>query len=459
MRKLYVFGVLVMSFLLTAGTIDLANLFDYEQLPFPNYLRFDNTPANNPITNEGATLGRVLFYDKALSLNHTVSCASCHQQVFAFGDTARFSIGFDGERTRKHSMRLINMRYAEDERAFWDERAATIELQTTQPIQDHGEMGFSGSGGQPTIDSLISRLSSLERYRILFPLVFGDSTLTELKMQRALSQFIRSIQSFDSRFDEGLIEAGNIAAQFSNFTQAENNGKRLFLQPAGLGGCQNCHSAPAFDIDPLVHNNGVTSNPSNPTVQDLSNVRSPTLRDMIGPNGELNGPLMHDGSMTSLMEVINHYDSIPSNIGLDERLRGENQEDRVIGYSNTQKRNLVAFLETLTGSNVYTEPVYSDPFEPDGSITIVEGTSQTRASSNLRFEVYPNPTVDYLSLSLPREEYHVRIYSQQGQLVLEQNVQGPLDRIDLKALSKGAYMLEVGSINEFAFGRSWVVKR
>ncbi|MFK8058242.1 MAG: cytochrome c peroxidase [Saprospiraceae bacterium] len=459
MRKLHIVGILLVSLLFTAGTIDLNNLFDYEGLPFPTYLRFDNTPSNNPITNEGATLGRVLFYDKAMSLNHTVSCASCHQQAFAFGDTARQSIGFDGDVTGRHSMRLINMRYAQDERAFWNERAGTIEEQTTQPIQDHAEMGFSGSGSQPTLDSLISRIADLERYRILFPLVFGDSTITETRLQLALSQFIRSIQSFDSKFDEGLVETGNVAATFSNFTTAENNGKRLFLQGAQAGGCQNCHRAPAFDIDPEVHNNGVAGNLTNPSELDLSNVRSPTLRDLVGIDGQPNGPIMHDGSLSTLLDVINHYDSIPSNIGLDSRLRGQNQQDRVIGYTQMQKQNLIAFLETLTGNNVYVEPAYSDPFDTDGSIAIVSGTSTVASASNLRFTAYPNPTVETIHLSLGSETFQVRLYSQTGELVLEQVVNGPAAELDVKSLAAGAYMLEVNSMKSLQFGRSWVIKR
>jgi len=457
-QKLYLVGIILLAFLFSAGTIDLANLFDYEGLIKPTYIRFDNTPANNPITNEGATLGRVLFYDRALSLNHTVACASCHQQGFAFGDTARQSIGFDGELTGRHSMRLINMRYAQDERAFWNERAPTIEAQVTQPIQDHAEMGFSGSGNQPSIDSVLTRLSELERYQILFPRVFGDSTITEDRLQRALSQFVRSIQSFDSKFDEGLILAGNVAAEFPNFSQAENNGKRLYLQPVREGGCQSCHRAPAFDIDPQVHNNGVVGNLTNPSEIDLTNVRSPTLRDLINPDRQSNGPIMHDGSFLTLMDVVNHYDSIPSNIGLDQRLRGGNRRDRVIGYSETQKQDLVAFLKTLTGENVYTEPAYSDPFAADGSISIVEGTSSLSATSNLRFKAYPNPTVDVLYLGLDEGAYEVKLYSQLGQLLQVETVQGPSAQFDVRAHGSGAYMLEVKSLASPNFGRSWIIK-
>jgi len=94
-----------------------------------------------------ATLGRVLFYDKQLSANGAIACASCHKQEFAFSDTAQQSVGLNGGLTGRHSMRLVNSRFADEVRFFWDERASSLEDQTTQPIQDHVEMGFSGENG------------------------------------------------------------------------------------------------------------------------------------------------------------------------------------------------------------------------------------------------------------------------------------------------------------------------
>ena len=123
--------------------IDPANLPNYASQSIPNYIRKDNT-GTNPITNEKAILGRVLFYDKNLSTDNTVSCASCHQQAFAFSDPLLASEGVQGGVTSRHSMRLINTRFAVESKFFWDERAPTLEAQVTTPIQDHAEMGFSG---------------------------------------------------------------------------------------------------------------------------------------------------------------------------------------------------------------------------------------------------------------------------------------------------------------------------
>jgi cytochrome c peroxidase len=202
LRKALLPGVLCFL-LLTAGTIDLDNLFDYNGQVTPFYITKDNQPMDNMITDEGATLGRVLFYDKQLSLNGTIACASCHKQEFAFSDTAVRSVGFEGGLTGRHSMRLINSRFADDMRFFWDKRAESLEDQTTMPVQDHVEMGFSGTGGQPGIDSLLNRLASIGHYQQLFTMVFGDAEVTEARIQRALAQFVRSIQSFDSKYDAG----------------------------------------------------------------------------------------------------------------------------------------------------------------------------------------------------------------------------------------------------------------
>src|SRR5687768_7429636 len=134
------------------GMIDLAALPNYARQAKPDNIFSDNTPLGgpgqpvvNPITNTGATLGRVLFYDKRLSRNNTVSCSSCHQQAHAFSDPAMVSTGVGGT-TARHSMRLINARFSEP-RFFWDNRAASLEELVTQPLRSAIEMGFSGTNG------------------------------------------------------------------------------------------------------------------------------------------------------------------------------------------------------------------------------------------------------------------------------------------------------------------------
>lgn len=353
--------------------IDPTNLANYATQTKPAYILKDNT-TNNPITNSGATLGRVLFYDKNLSKDNTISCSSCHKREFAFGDSKIVSTGVNGV-TGRHSMRLVNSRFANEQKFFWDERATSLENQTTQPIQDHKEMGFSGTNGDSNLASLIVRLEALPYYQELFKLTYGDSKITEARLQNALAQFVRSIQSFDSKYDAGRANAANDNAAFANFSALENQGKNLFLgapqfnasgeRTGGGAGCQGCHRAPEFDIDPNSRNNGVVGVAGSTTV-DLTNTRSPSLRDLLNANGTLNSQAMHDGSLATLEAVINHYNAIPSiagNANLDPKLRPQGQFQKLLLTQN-EKDALVAFLKTLTGINIYTDKKWSDPFTP-----------------------------------------------------------------------------------------------
>ena len=352
-------------------TIDFTALPNYANQDIPNYITKDNTPASNPITDEGAILGRVLFYDTNLSSDNTVACASCHVQSEAFGDSNRASIGINGS-TARHSMRLVNNRFANGNAFFWDKRAATLEIQTTQPIQDHIEMGFSGEDGDLSFDDLITKLENIPFYPVLFSNAFGTETISESRIQQALAQFVRSIQSFDSKYDQGRALAANNNQPFPNFSNLENDGKNLYNQPPvfnntgmrinGGVGCAGCHQAPEFDVDPNSLNNGVIG-----TIgllgTDLTNTRAPSLRDLVKQNGTTNGGFMHNGAFEELIGVVNHYNEIDAtgNNNLDPRLRpGGNAQQ--LNMTLDEKNALVAFMETLTGEDIYTNPKWSNPF-------------------------------------------------------------------------------------------------
>jgi cytochrome c peroxidase len=346
------------------------NLTNYSNQALPVYITKNNSVAN-PVTNSKSTLGRVLFYDKNLSINNTVSCGSCHKQEFAFSDTALASAGVEGGLTGRHSMRLINAKFANEVRFFWDERAASLELQTTAPIKDHAEMGFSGLNGRPTFATLLSKLQAIGYYQELFKFVYGDENVTEARIQDALANFIRSIQSFDSKYDAGRVNAPNDGAPFANFTASENQGKNLFLAPPQFGpggirigggaGCGGCHAAPELDINPASRNNGVIG--SFAGTADLIVTRSPSLRDILRTNGSTNGAFMHNGSLVSSLDVINHYNQISNtgNNNLDPRLMpGGNPQQ--LQLTQQEKNALVDFLRTLSGTNVYIDSKWSNPF-------------------------------------------------------------------------------------------------
>lgn len=368
-------AVLISSAHAGDGVLDLTQLANYADQPVPTYITKNNTTPGNPVTDRGATLGRVLFHDKRLSRDNTVSCSSCHVQSHAFGSSAVASTGVNGT-TGRHSMRLINARFANEVRFFWDERATTLENQTTQPVKDHVEMGFSGASGDPAFADLVNKLSAIDEYRVLFAMAFGDAAITETRVQRALAQFVRSIQSFDSKYDSGRARVAGDAANFPNFTAQENAGKQLFLNPppppgggpAGAG-CAGCHAPPEFDIAPNSLNNGVITKIGGGT--DLTNTRSPSLRDLIGPGGQSNGPFMHDGSFTTLNQVIAHYNAIPGdNTNLDQRLRRPGGVQN-LGLTAQQQNDLAAFLRTLTGSAVYADEKWSDPFDAENRLSLI----------------------------------------------------------------------------------------
>lgn len=394
------------------AVLDLTKLSSYAGQEVPAYINPDNTPANNRITDAGATLGRVLFYDKRLSKNATVSCASCHQQENAFGDKAVASVGVAGT-TGRHSMRLINARFSVERRFFWDKRAATLEAQTTQPIQDHIEMGFSGADGDPDLNALVARVSELELYKVLFTAVFGSPVVTETRMQQALAQFVRSIQSFDSKYDRGLLLAPNPNADFTNFTAQENQGKRIFQTPPGPGGgagCAACHQPPTFDIDPNSGHNGVITSLGGG--QDLTNRRAPSLRDLVDGEGNPHGPYMHDGSKATLLDVVNHYNAIPAiTTGLDRRLAGAPPRPggppptpQRLNLSQANKDALVAFLGTLTGESVYTDSKWSSPFDAENDLSFVvlpAEVSFSKDSGAMMVQADGVPRVSYLLKSSP----------------------------------------------------------
>jgi cytochrome c peroxidase len=353
------------------GAIDLNNLEQYASQNTPAYIRKDNT-GSNFITDKGATLGRVLFYDKKLSVNNSISCASCHRQEFGFGDTAIASQGVNGL-TGRHSMRLINARFGVESKFFWDERANSLEDQTTKPIQDHNEMGYSGLNGDPNITNLIDKLSKVDYYKELFVFVYGSEEITEVKIQKALAQFIRSIQSFDAKYDAGRSLVANDNINFPNFTAQENTGKNLFLTPPVFGansvrtggglGCNGCHNAPEFDIDPNSKSNGIGGSLGGGP--DITNTRAPSLRNLSNTSGILNGPMMHTAVIKDLKTAIGHYGNLTNaainNANLDPRLK-PNGVGQQLQLTSQEVNAVVAFLNTLSGVDVYTAKKWSNPF-------------------------------------------------------------------------------------------------
>jgi cytochrome c peroxidase len=321
-----------------------------------------NTPADNPITDLGATLGRVLFYDTELSANRTVACASCHDQATGFADTLALSTGFDGGDTGRNSMGLADTRYYQPGTMFWDERASTLEAQTLMPIQDAIEMGM-------TLDGLVARLQTLDYYPPLFAAAFGDGAITTDRVSKALAQFVRSIVSYRSRYDVSLAAAGTPRGDFPAFTAQENLGKRLFFAPPGQGrsaNCAVCHlsggqgNVAIFLMD-QARNNGLHADTSDDDGVGNGRFKSPSLR-----NVALTAPFMHDGSLATLRDVVQHYSTgIEAHPNLDPRLRAGGQpngQPQRLNLTADEIDAVVAFLGTLTDTELAADPKFSDPF-------------------------------------------------------------------------------------------------
>jgi cytochrome c peroxidase len=400
--------------------------FNYANIVFPidilnNLSNMDNTPADNPITDHGATLGRVLFYDTELSANRTVACASCHQQRFSFTDTARFSIGFNGQRTTRNSMGLIHARFQRDSSFFWDNRAASLEQQVLMPIISPVEMGLS-------IDTLVARIASKGYYTTLFTNAFGDPSVTPTRIAKAMAQFIRSMNTFGSKFRKGVdITTGPPeTTPFTNFTAQENLGKDLFMDIT-RGNCQACHTrnvmvqqgAQNIGLDSIYADNGVGA-ASGRHAQD-GKFSVPSLI-----NVELTAPYMHDGRFRTLEQVIDFYsDSVKEHVNLSGFLReiipgtvnpNNNTCDtcppRRPHFTPTEKAALVAFLKTLTDTIILTDPRWSNPFREcstNNAFTVTScgsyvwnGVTYSASGNYLRSYLNSNgcPSVDTLHLTV-----------------------------------------------------------
>lgn len=314
----------------------------------PEISSMDNTPADNPITNDGAELGRVLFYDARLSHNDGTSCASCHVQENGFTDPDELSEGFEGGLTGRHSMALANAKFYDSGKFFWDERADTLEDQVLMPIQDSVEMGSD-------LTQLTSELQATDYYPVLFERAFGDSTVTSERMGAAMAQFVRSMTSYQSEYDQalaaGTVGPGGRTPDFSAVASiddpvAASDGHATFAR-----NCSGCHQTEAQVVDGA-KNIGLDATNVDEGAGD-GTFKVPSLRNIAE-----RGRYMHDGRFSTLEEVIEFYSSgIQNNPDLTAPLRPGG-----IGLTETEKSNLLAFLETLSDETFLTSELFTDPF-------------------------------------------------------------------------------------------------
>lgn len=303
----------------------------------------DRVPPNAPVTNWGATLGRVLFYDVRLSASDGVACASCHRQALGFGDTLPRSPGLAGRLPRRRTLALANARFNHAGQYFWDERAASLEEQVLQPIGDTLEMGL-------TLPDLEDKLRRTPYYPVLFTAAFGSPEITSSRIASALAQFVRALVSSRSAADSMFATGG--APDSTRLRSQVLEGMRLFE----VVGCHNCHRTIAYFADQPA-NIGLDTIPAD-SGAGQGRFKPASLR-----NVAVRPPYMHDGRFATLGEVIAFYDGgVRENPGLDPRLRADDGRPRRLGLTPGQREALVAFLEALTDSSFLSTDRFGDPF-------------------------------------------------------------------------------------------------
>lgn len=312
-------------------------------------------PSDNPLTVEGVSLGRHLFYDPILSSDGSQSCASCHKALANFTDNLPVSAGVTGETGKRSSMTLLNIGFV-NSGLFWDGRVATLEEQALIPVEDPIELHDSW----PNVES---KLQAAEDYPVLFRKAFGITELSDITKElvvKALAQFERSmISSGNSKYDR-------VIAGLDVFSDDELRGHNIFfdIEPdvTKHAECGHCHNAPLFTTNEYF-NNGIEVVPDLSAFPDMGRgaitgrtfdngaFRVPTLRNIFH-----SAPYMHDGRFTTLDEVIDHYVSgghVVDNIGAVMRPLDLTPEDRSA---------LIAFIRTLEDPDFMNAPELQSPF-------------------------------------------------------------------------------------------------
>jgi len=305
--------------------------FDYFESDIPfNQTKYDFAA----FQDEEAALGRLLFYDSRLSLNNSISCASCHKQQNGFADNKVFSVGIRGFETTRNSMALANNAYQISH--FWEGNTGEIEDHVLNPISNHIEMGMR------SIDDLVVRLSEIEDYNKLFDDVYKKPISEEL-IKSSIGTFVASIISYNSKFDKGKL------VDFSNFTLSEFGGKDLFF---GKAKCGQCHKGDHFSASWRRNTNiGLDMNYEDEGAGS-GHFKVPTLR-----NVGLTAPYMHDGRFETLEEVVEHYtEGVKDHPSLDWTLT------RKIHLTDDEKIMLIDFLNTLTDYELISDSKFSNPF-------------------------------------------------------------------------------------------------
>lgn len=346
-------------------TLNIKNDLEDYTFVFPKYYNSRSLSFDSDL----ATLGRVMFYDKNLSEDRTISCASCHKQELAFADDLAFSEGVSNRITSRNSLALGSVfnfaEYYGDAAQgripfFWDNRVSTVQEQSRQTFANEREMNMP-------MHKVMERVEEADYYQVLFRETFGDSKVTEDRILDAVSEFVNSMSSYRSKYDQELdkhyentFNLQNIeGVNFSGFTPTENLGKDLYVS-----NCGNCHGRINGFPAEVKANNGLDMAYEDQGIGELTGAsdngvfKVPTLRNIA-----LTAPYMHDGRFATLEEVVDHYSNgVQNHPNLSSQLRQGGQA-KAFNFTQAEKDALIAFLNTFTDEVMLADVKYSDPFK------------------------------------------------------------------------------------------------
>lgn len=346
----------------------------YLDLPSERYQYNNFADSSNAIS----TLGRVLFYDRNLSVNNTVACASCHKQAYGFADNQAFSLGFAGKPTTRNSMPVQNTRNLImfetvdfvarpgdffGGHLFWDGRESVLQKLVLQPIGNHIEMGIADA------ETLTTKLSVLPYYSSLFKDAFGTPELTSERVATAIATFCDNIVTSNTRFDQFNQNRFITNAESkvnAELSPLELEGMLLFEQKYDCNSCHGVQSTNGYVFNGTFANIGLDEEYTDPGRQkvtgnpaDAGKFKIPSLR-----NVAYTAPYMHDGRFATLEEVVGHYShGIADHPNLDPKLQDASGHARSMNISDHETQAIVAFLHTLSDQSVLSDPKFSDPFK------------------------------------------------------------------------------------------------
>ena len=312
-------------------------------------------PADNKLTIAGVQLGRMLFYEPMLSKDGSQACADCHKQQDAFSDIRQFSIGVEKLLGKRQAMPVMNLAWHQNG-FFWDGRAPHIRDQALKPIQDPLEMN-------ETLPNVVAKLSASKKYTDQFIRAFGDAAVTSERVSLALEQFMLTLISNNSKYDQSL--RGTVA-----LTPAEERGRIIFFteyDPFGStkgAECFHCHAGNNFTNDAFM-NNGLDTDESmtdegrkkvTDDPADRGRFKVPSLRNVAHT-----APYMHDGRFATLEAVIDHYDHGVKNSSTIEFILQYNLQPSGLQMTAQDKADLLAFLKTLSDPTFLANTAFAKP--------------------------------------------------------------------------------------------------